>query len=538
MPGSELSYYDLLGLRPDASQDEIRAAYDALMARIRPNVAQDTASTIRLAAAVKEAFETLGDAGKRHAYDESLRGTAAYADIWRRSQQASYLEKRNEWFDQQVRRAQSERQSVFEHEAERKQFKEDYETVAASIAAADLAREGSTRAAAAQQAAARTRMLRSLSIVAAIVGIVMVVAAGLWARGFIARKTTALPAISMTSAAPSTTATASRTRVPNAPMQQTPGTSGSAAPALEPVHAPAGAQSNAVSASRTTSAPPGRTVAPARHAIATSSFGSRPRSHAVRPSYVCRTVAIATVTGDGSVVDLSDGDRYQLTDPVDKAQAGGWTTGTAVAECAWPTALNRAASLDVNGYSVRALPATIAAVATPQGTTSSAPACADASITQVTDDGYGMALSDGHVYAVDAAGHVTASAWLVGDAVSVCSSQPAHALEGGGVARGANAYTIARFGVAVSAVRTQSLSTAAASPTLCVVRLVSALAGDGSRVVVNDGHTYRIDGATGRAIVASWALGERVTVCVKLTNGTVYATLARAGLLAHAVRAD
>ena len=89
MPGSDLSYCDLLGLKPDASQDEIRAAYDSLMIRIRPNVAQDSASTIRLAAAVKEAWETLGDADKRRAYDESLRGTAAYADIWRRSQQAS-----------------------------------------------------------------------------------------------------------------------------------------------------------------------------------------------------------------------------------------------------------------------------------------------------------------------------------------------------------------------------------------------------------------------------------------------------------------
>ena len=75
MPDHELSYYDLLGLTPDASHDEIRTAYDSIMVRIRPNIEHDSASTIRLAAAVKEAWETLGDEDKRRAYDESLRGS-------------------------------------------------------------------------------------------------------------------------------------------------------------------------------------------------------------------------------------------------------------------------------------------------------------------------------------------------------------------------------------------------------------------------------------------------------------------------------
>jgi hypothetical protein len=192
--------------------------------------------------------------------------------------------------------------------------------------------------------------------------------------------------------------------------------------------------------------------------------------------------------------------------------------------------MKRPASLDVNGYSARANQAVIAAapVATPTGSATASPTCADASITQVTEDGYGVALSDGHVYAVSSADHVTAAAWLVGDAVSVCSAP----------ARGAGAYTVSRFGVLVNAARTQSLATAASAPTLCVVRLVSALDGDGSRVVFNDGHTYRVDGTASRTIIASWAIGERVTVCIKLTNGTVNATLSRAGLTAHAIRAD
>jgi hypothetical protein len=255
----------------------------------------------------------------------------------------------------------------------------------------------------------------------------------------------------------------------------------------------------------------------------------RPRT-AARPAYVCKTEAIASVTRDGSIVDLSDGKRYQLTDPVDRAQAGGWSTGTSVAECAWPAAMNRAASLDVNGYTVHALPAAIVAVApTPTANpTTSAPACADASITEVSDDGYGVALSDGHVYAVDNAGHVTASAWLVGDAVTVCSA----------AARGATAFTIARFGAVVNVARSRSLVSSASAPTLCVVRLIAARSDDGSRVVFNDGHSYRVISSPGRSIVAAWSVGERVTVCIKVAAGAVTATLAHGSLVAGAVRAD
>jgi hypothetical protein len=537
VPGSELSYYDLLGLRPDASPDEIRASYDALMARIRPDVAHDTASTIRLAAAVKEAWETLGNPDKRHAYDETLRGTAAYADIWRRSQQASYLEERNAWFDQQVRRAQSERQSEFEHQAQRKQFADDYENVAASSMAIEEARDAAMRSAAARQAVARGRFFRSLVVV---VAIVLIVAAGVWARGLIARKTTALPAPGTTASAMGVGTTAgaeatARPRAPNTPRPTKVHSSRLSIAAVSPPQILTVAPSIAANAPQSTSASPARTSTPARPPLAERTRTSPHRISAARPAYACRTVAIASVTHDGSFVDLSDGKRYQLSDPVDKAQAGGWTTGTAVAECAWPASLKRSASLAVNGYSARAVPTAVAAAAVATsvgapspGATSAAPVCADASITQVTADGYGVALSDGHVYAVDTAGHVTTAAWLTGDAVSVCAA-PAH---------GGNAYTVARYGVVVNAARTQSLSTAAAAPTLCVVRLISALTGDGARVVLSDGHTYRVDGPQSRAIVAGWALAERVTVCVKLTSGTVNATLARAGLTAHAIRAD
>jgi len=239
---------------------------------------------------------------------------------------------------------------------------------------------------------------------------------------------------------------------------------------------------------------------------------------------------IASVTHDGATVDLSDGSRFALSDPVDRAEAGGWTTGSAVAKCAWPAAMNRPATLDVNGYTAHALPAVIVAAATPAAspTGAAAASCADATITDVADDGSAIGLSDGHGYAVDDAGHVAVAAWLVGEPVSVCSVPQV----------GPKAFTVARYGNVVHVARTLTRSVAASAPTLCVVRLVSALAGDGSRVVFNDGHTYRVDSVPSRTIVAGWSQGERVTVCIKLANGTVYATLQHGSLTAHAVRAD
>src|SRR5476651_2259781 len=187
MPGTELSYYDLLGLKPDASHDEISAAYNSLIVRIRPNVAHDSASTIRLAAAVKEAWETLGDEDKRRVYDEGLRGTAAYGEIWKRSQQSTYIEERNKWFDQQVRRAQSDRQAAFELQAERKQLEEDYSAAAATKNSADLAREALARAAAAKPPPTSDNAARNLRWLAVAAVLVVLIAAGVWGRGLIGR---------------------------------------------------------------------------------------------------------------------------------------------------------------------------------------------------------------------------------------------------------------------------------------------------------------------------------------------------------------
>jgi DnaJ-class molecular chaperone len=65
------TYYDILGVKPEATRDEIRRAYRAAAHRLHPdrNPAPDAESRFRELA---EAYKTLSDTRKRHAYDARL----------------------------------------------------------------------------------------------------------------------------------------------------------------------------------------------------------------------------------------------------------------------------------------------------------------------------------------------------------------------------------------------------------------------------------------------------------------------------------
>ncbi|HEX9088652.1 MAG TPA: J domain-containing protein [Arthrobacter sp.] len=62
--------YDVLGLKTDATQDEIKKAYRKLAAATHPDRAGEV--TVSLFRTVQDAYETLSDPSRREAYDREL----------------------------------------------------------------------------------------------------------------------------------------------------------------------------------------------------------------------------------------------------------------------------------------------------------------------------------------------------------------------------------------------------------------------------------------------------------------------------------
>ena len=66
-----LNYYEILGVPGNASETAIRSAYRRLVRRYHPDISgSSSAERFR---EVQEAYETLGQSSRRHAYDLSLR---------------------------------------------------------------------------------------------------------------------------------------------------------------------------------------------------------------------------------------------------------------------------------------------------------------------------------------------------------------------------------------------------------------------------------------------------------------------------------
>lgn len=65
--------YEVLGLRPDASDEDVKRSYKALARKYHPDLNQGNPQAELAFKAVGRAYEVLGDPGKRASYDQALR---------------------------------------------------------------------------------------------------------------------------------------------------------------------------------------------------------------------------------------------------------------------------------------------------------------------------------------------------------------------------------------------------------------------------------------------------------------------------------
>ena len=95
---SDINYYDTLGVSSKASQEQVKRAYRKLAKELHPD-SQKEASHDKIAA-VNAAYEVLGDAGLRRAYDNERRltaqGNASNRSSRAASSQAAYKKRRKD----------------------------------------------------------------------------------------------------------------------------------------------------------------------------------------------------------------------------------------------------------------------------------------------------------------------------------------------------------------------------------------------------------------------------------------------------------
>ena len=105
---SSSSFYDTLGVSPDASQEDCKKAYLKLAKRYHPDANPDPSSAAKFRA-VSEAWETIGDPGKRALHDEISGGAfrpGGGGDGWAKQKRDA---RRNAWASDARRLTQLER---------------------------------------------------------------------------------------------------------------------------------------------------------------------------------------------------------------------------------------------------------------------------------------------------------------------------------------------------------------------------------------------------------------------------------------------
>jgi hypothetical protein len=348
MSDAKLTFYDLLGISPAATPDEIQSAYRAVLVKVHPDISRlDNLDTHRLAAAVNEAWLTLKDPEKRAVYDENLKSPGAMPQSPplgyvmeelsdRGREYVAQLEKSRAHWDEERKRAAEA------HEADR---------LAAEQTAAAMAR--------ARETAERVRGVVPAAIPAGepggipwAIGVLIVavtvalIAAGVLLRPHSGPSSLATPRVG-TTAAPANSR-ANSTRPVATPAGATPTlttTTSGATQHASPTSKPQLATPPASPLKHAAAAMPQRTAAPARTAA--------PLAHQALACSGSRVVSI----GNGSLIETSDG-SYRVDDPLAQQKTRNWSVGDTITICPGTSADGTPNAVLANGVrgTVQAVP--------------------------------------------------------------------------------------------------------------------------------------------------------------------------------------
>lgn len=426
MSESDLSYYDLLGVSPNATDAEIERAYRALLPKVHPDISRlDNLDTHRLAAVVNQAWLTLHDPEKRKAYDESLRSagqpappTAAPAVEELSDRARAYveqLEKSRTYWDATRKRAEEER---IAREREAHVLAQARETaklsearrIGAATPSAELRHVASVPPA---SGLPRVHWSTALFIVAVLV----IVASGAWL--LLRPHGSYSSAVGPTQYQPQALATHRATATPATTAHE------SMAPAAQPTASAIhplthGALSRASVAPY---APPSATGVPTPRRTA-AAVAIAPKHAVAAPAHqasACRESRVSAIV-NGSIVETGDG-SYRVDDPAMQQLARTWTAGDAVTICMRTAQDGSSYALLANGVrgTVQAVQVTTPAATTAYG---NPPVCTSATVTRVADEGATVLTRDGRSFHInDNEGMRTETrSWGTPVAVTICST--------------------------------------------------------------------------------------------------------------------
>ncbi len=298
------SFYDTLGVRADASPDEIRDAFRRNVAKYHPDV-NPAPNAEMLMAMLNEAWETLRDPARRAAYDAQRaspqrpppppNNSAQAAQAAEAANAAREAGRRAEWAAQERRRKASE--------------------------AAE--RDARLHAAALQEARAivlaRERRRRERFAVT-IIGLFIVAGLGAWL--FIARLTsvTNKPAAHHQAVVHSVAGPKTAPSVMHVPQPR---------PSVPPVHASGAAPQAAAGATPAALAGPPLAAQPVEASPAAAAGGE-----SAEPAQACTSLRIRSIGDGGATVTTTDARSYTVSSESDmRAQVAGWSRPDAVIVC-------------------------------------------------------------------------------------------------------------------------------------------------------------------------------------------------------------